>query len=90
VAHGDPLVQVWLCHVEHERGTLAEALQTTEQSHGGWSITPPAVGHGADHMVAVDDKDARSVACPTSHHRRFGADLLRGWLCDVEGASFVG
>jgi hypothetical protein len=63
------LGQVWLRHVEHERGKLAEALQTSEQSHGGWSVTPPAIGHGADHMVAVDDKDPRGVACPTGHRR---------------------
>ena len=59
------LRQVRLCYVQHERGRLAEALQTAEQSsHGRWSVTPPAVGGRADHVVAVDHEDLRSVACP--------------------------
>ena len=61
VAHGDAAVvalgQVVLGHVEHERHRLAEALQPGEQPpHGAGAVAPPAVGTGADHVVAVDDE----------------------------------
>ncbi len=61
--------QVGLGHVEHQQHVVARrtpvALQPRQQpADRGGTVAPPAVGHGADHVVAVDDDQ------PIAHHRR--------------------
>lgn len=73
VAHRDPAVvafeQVRLCHVEHEDRRLPEALHAAQEpADSCGTVMPPAIGDRADHVVAVDHQDRRSVSQSPMFH----------------------
>jgi hypothetical protein len=63
--------------IEHQNelaaGASVQALQPGEETVGRRSaVAPPAVGHGADHVVSIHDHDRRAGRSHRTHPQPAG------------------